>query len=197
MPELRKYEVDRLPLNVAKALYVVMLDHSTNNSDCFCATTSRESHSYMDMMAALEIRVGSYYRPESRSVECDSDPIWEWMIATDNKRALTIVQRHMYVEVRNMNQRDLTTEPTPNGKFLPIKFAKRFKQWNVLQLLRRHPDDIQKLPARTLESFRSKGLTLTERRALHAHLSQIAVKWGVEATSSSVKANLEAMHKCF
>jgi hypothetical protein len=117
-----------------------------------------------------------------------------WCNFSANKAALAIVKRHMHVEVRNMTEKELTTDPTPSGKFLPVKFAKKFKQWNILQLLRRHPIDIQRLPARTLESLRSKGLTITERQALHAHLSPLSCKWKEEA-SSPMTTNLEAIRK--
>jgi hypothetical protein len=187
MPELSKFEIARLPFSIARALHVMMT--TSNNFH----PTIQESQPYSEMKAALEKRIGSY-QADLLSMECEFDPSWDGAIFSANKAALAIVKRHMHVEVRNMTEKELTTDPTPSGKFLPVKFAKRFKQWNILQLLRRHPKDIQRLPARTLESHRSKGLTITESQALHAHLSPLSCKWKEEA-SSPMTTNLEAIRK--
>ena len=83
----------------------------------------------------------------------------------------------MPVEVRNMSEAMLTNEPSPNGQYLPKATAKKFKRTNVLQLIRRDPDDITRMHPSTLENMRVTGLTLTERRALYAHLLPCEPVW--------------------
>lgn len=102
---------------------------------------------------------------------------WEESIAADNLIAIRKIRSHMPVNIRNMTEEELTTQPTPNGKLLPAAFAKKFKRTNVLQLLRVNPDDLERMHPSLIESLRSTGLTLTERRALHAHLREIGTKW--------------------
>ena len=102
---------------------------------------------------------------------------WEEDNAPGNLEALKKLRRHMPVEVRNMSEAQLTTEPTPNGKYLPNMIAKKFKRTNVLQLIRRSPDDIVRMHPSTLENMRVTGLTLTERRALYEHLRDAGPQW--------------------
>ncbi|KAL3924894.1 MAG: hypothetical protein SGILL_000759 [Bacillariaceae sp.] len=102
---------------------------------------------------------------------------WEEDNAPGNLEALKKLRRHMPVEVRNMSEAQLTTEPTPNGKYLPKATAKKFKRTNVLQLIRRDPDDIIRMHPSTLENMRVTGLTLTERRALYEHLRPAGPQW--------------------
>lgn len=102
---------------------------------------------------------------------------WEEDNAPGNLESLKKLRRHMPVEVRNMSEAQLTTEPTPNGKYLPTATAKKFKRTNVLQLIRRAPDDIVRMHPSTLENMRVTGLTLTERRALYEHLRGVGPQW--------------------
>ncbi|KAG7361625.1 subunit CCDC53 of endosome WASH complex [Nitzschia inconspicua] len=102
---------------------------------------------------------------------------WEEDNAPGNLEALKKLRRHMPIEVRNMSEAQLTTEPTPNGKYLPKETAKKFKRTNVLQLIRRAPDDIVRMHPSTLENMRVTGLTLTERRALYEHLRGVGPQW--------------------
>jgi hypothetical protein len=102
---------------------------------------------------------------------------WEEDNAPGNLEALKKLRRHMPVEVRNMSEAQLTTEPTPNGKYLPKATAKKFKRTNVLQLIRRAPDDIVRMHPSTLDNMRVTGLTLTERRALYEHLRGVGPQW--------------------
>lgn len=102
---------------------------------------------------------------------------WEEDNAPGNLDALKKLRRHMPIEVRNMSEAQLTTEPTPNGKYLPKATAKKFKRTNVLQLVRRNPDDIVRMHPSTLENMRVTGLTLTERRALYEHLRGVGPQW--------------------
>jgi hypothetical protein len=102
---------------------------------------------------------------------------WEEDNAPGNLEALKKLRRHMPVEVRNMSEAMLTNEPTPNGKYIPKATAKKFKRTNVLQLIRRHPDDIVRMHPSTLDNMRVTGLTLTERRALYEHLRPAGPQW--------------------
>ena len=102
---------------------------------------------------------------------------WEDDNAPGNLEALKKLRRHMPVEVRNMSEAMLTNEPTPNGKYIPKATAKKFKRTNVLQLIRRHPDDIVRMHPSTLDNMRVTGLTLTERRALYEHLRPAGPQW--------------------
>lgn len=102
---------------------------------------------------------------------------WEEDNLPGNLEALRQLRRHMPIEVRNMSEAQLTTEPTPNGKYLPNSIAKKFKRTNVLQIIRRAPDDIVRMHPSTLENMRVTGLTLTERRALYEHLRSVGPQW--------------------
>lgn len=102
---------------------------------------------------------------------------WEASVEAINEEALKQLRRHMPVEVRNMSEAALASQSTPNGKYLPKDIAKKFKRTNVLQLLRIDPEDIVPLHPSSLENMRVTGLTLTERRALYAHLKSIGPRW--------------------
>jgi hypothetical protein len=102
---------------------------------------------------------------------------WEASIASDNEKALRKVRRHMPVDVRNLSEVALSSQPTPNGTFLPKVIAKKFKRTNVLQLLRMDPEDIVPMHPSSLENLRVTGLTLTERRALYVHLAGVGPRW--------------------
>jgi hypothetical protein len=104
-----------------------------------------------------------------RKWEDDNEPL--------NIAALQKLRRHMPVNIRHLSEADLTTRPSPNGKYLPTSIAKKFKRTNVLQCIRLNPDDIECMHPATLENMRVTGLTLTERRALYAHLRSIGPKW--------------------
>ena len=107
----------------------------------------------------------------------ENERLWEESVMAANEEALKKLRRHMPVDVRNMSEAALSTQPTPNGKYLPQSIAKKFKRTNVLQLLRIDPEDIVPMHPSTLENTRVTGLTLTERRALYAHLKDIGPRW--------------------
>jgi hypothetical protein len=102
---------------------------------------------------------------------------WEASISPANYEALQKIWRHMPVNIRDLSEAVLTSAPTPNGKVLPMAMAKKFKRTNVLMLLRLDPADIEPMHPSSLDSMRTTGLTLTERRAIHEHLKDIAPKW--------------------
>ena len=113
------------------------------------------------------------YQAEQDRIEA----LWEATNAPQNEAALRKLRRHMPVNIRHLSEADLTTKPSPNGKYLPKAIAKKFKRTNVLQCLRLNPNDIECMHPATLENMRVTGLTLTERRALYAHLLPIGPKW--------------------
>jgi hypothetical protein len=102
---------------------------------------------------------------------------WEETNAPGNLEALRKVRRHMPVEVRNMSEFQLANDPSPNGKYLPASIAKKFKRTNVLQIIRRDPDDLVRMHPSTLENMRVTGLTLTERRAVYEHVRKCGPIW--------------------
>lgn len=102
---------------------------------------------------------------------------WEIDISPANYEALQNIRRHMPVYIRNMSETTLATDPTPNGKVLSKAMAKKFKRTNILMILRTDPSAIEVMHPSSLEAMRTTGLTLTERRALHEHLKEIAPKW--------------------
>lgn len=102
---------------------------------------------------------------------------WEADNMPDNIAALKMIRRHMPVNIRNLSEADLTTKPSPNGKYLPVAIAKKFKRTNILQCLRLNPDDLECMHPATLENMRVTGLTLTERRALYIHFQPVGPKW--------------------
>jgi hypothetical protein len=102
---------------------------------------------------------------------------WEADNEAANNEALKKLRRHMPVNIRHLSEAELTTTPSPNGKYLPISIAKKFKRTNILQCIRLNPDDLECMHPATLENMRVTGLTLTERRALYAHFKPIGPKW--------------------
>jgi len=107
----------------------------------------------------------------------DKERQWEIDISPGNYEALQKVRRHMPVNIKNMSESSLATDPTPNGKTLPKAMAKKFKRTNILMILRTNPSSIEQMHPSSLEAMRTTGLTLTERRAIHEHLKEIAPKW--------------------
>jgi len=102
---------------------------------------------------------------------------WEKDNEAANLEALKKLRRHMPVNIRHLSEAELTTTPSPNGKYLPKTIAKKFKRTNILQCLRLNPDDLERMHPSTLENMRVTGLTLTERRALYLHFQPLGPKW--------------------
>mmetsp|Transcript_26518 Transcript_26518/g.58353 ORF Transcript_26518/g.58353 Transcript_26518/m.58353 type:complete len:580 (+) Transcript_26518:3-1742(+) len=107
----------------------------------------------------------------------DKERQWEIDVSSANHEALKKVRRHMPVNIKNMSESTLVTAPTPNGNVLPKAMAKKFKRTNILMILRTEPSAIESMHPSSLEAMRTTGLTLTERRALHEHLKDVAPKW--------------------
>jgi hypothetical protein len=102
---------------------------------------------------------------------------WQDDHEDENLEALKQLRRHMPVEVKSMSEAQLSSQPSPNGKVLPTAIAKKFKRTNVLQIIRTDPEDLIKVHPSTLENLRVTGLTLTERRAIYAHIKDIGPRW--------------------
>ena len=102
---------------------------------------------------------------------------WEDSVLADNIAALQKIRRHMPVNIRELSEKKLSSQQTPNGKVLPTPIAKKFMRTNILQLLRTQPRDIEPMHPSSLEALRTTGLTLTERRALYEHLKDLGPKW--------------------
>ena len=97
---------------------------------------------------------------------------WEQENEAENQRALERILRHMPVNIRAMSEAALEKECK-----LPKEIARKFKRADVLQLLRKHPDDICRMHPSMLDGLKTAGLTLTERRALYQHLKPLGPKW--------------------
>ena len=108
---------------------------------------------------------------------------WEDSIVADNQVALLQLRRHMPVDVRRKTVDEIKSDSHPD---LPVDLLKRFKRTNVLTLLRVNPSDIEAFHPSMLESMRVTGLTLTERRALHAHLIQVGKNWREKGQTDTV-----------
>ncbi len=109
--------------------------------------------------------------------QAEEERKWEESMEEDNKAALSMVLRHMPVDVKNRSEAKLIENPTPNGKFLPRSIAKKFKRTNCLQLLRTDPKKMIAWHPSMFENLSVSGLTLAERRALHQHLKPVGVYW--------------------
>ena len=110
-------------------------------------------------------------------IQEEKEQKWEDDNAEENESALRKLRRHMPVNVKSLTEAQLCTDPTPNGNFLSRAMARKFKRTNVLQLLRINPQDIVRMHPSTLENMRVVGMTLTERRAMYAHLKDVGPKW--------------------
>eukprot|EP00934_Nitzschia_sp_Nitz4_P008812 Nitzschia sp. Nitz4//scaffold408_size10072//5258//9466//NITZ4_009084-RA/size10072-processed-gene-0.3-mRNA-1//-1//CDS//3329551145//8802//frame0 len=102
---------------------------------------------------------------------------WEENVKPANQEALRNIRRHMPVNIKDLSEQDLIQGVTPNGKQLPQKIVRKFKRTNILQLVRMPPSMIEPMHPSSLESMRSTGLLLSERRALHEHLKELGEKW--------------------
>ncbi|EQC40392.1 hypothetical protein SDRG_02289 [Saprolegnia diclina VS20] len=102
---------------------------------------------------------------------------WEEENAEANALAVKAIRRMMPVDVASRSEAQLQEEPSPNGKRLTREVALKFKRTNVLQILRTSPQDLAKAHPSVLENLRVTGLTVTERRAVHMHLRDVAAGW--------------------
>lgn len=130
------------------------------------------------------------YAEEQKRLELE----WEDTIESDNVMAIRKLRSHMPVTIRSMTEDELADTLTPNGKTLPKALARKFKRTNILQLIRVNPDDIEKMHPSLLEGIRTTGLTLTERRAIHEHLRDVAVRWQERQSDPSAEKKFQWFH---
>jgi hypothetical protein len=135
--------------------------------------TALDEKTYLQLCAELEkyttaMMASDEYHDEMRQ----QDAQWEEMHRDDNREALQKLRRHMPVNVRFLSEEALIKDHK-----LPPTIARKFKRTDVLTLLRKAPQDVEKMHPGLLENLKMGGLTLTERRALYEHLRILGPKW--------------------
>uniref|UniRef100_A0AAV1SZ10 Uncharacterized protein n=1 Tax=Peronospora matthiolae TaxID=2874970 RepID=A0AAV1SZ10_9STRA len=128
---------------------------------------------------------------EYAAEEARKEREWEEENYEENVKALKAVRRMMPVDVKKMSEADLQSVKSPNGKVLPREVARKFKRSNVLELIRMDPADIAKNHPSLLENLRVTGLTVTERRAMHMHLRDVAKIWKTQQGEEMTKKKYE------
>jgi hypothetical protein len=141
-------------------------------------TLEQEMEKYQSALMASDEHRQAIQRDEQQ---------WEMDNAKGNLAALKKIRRHMPVQIRNMSEADLTTKPTPNGRKLPVAMAKKFKRTAALQLIRRDPNDIEKMHFANLEGMSLSGLTLTESCALYEHIRSLGTAWEKAKSDKSIE----------
>ncbi|EEY53257.1 uncharacterized protein PITG_06898 [Phytophthora infestans T30-4] len=103
----------------------------------------------------------------------------EWEDANEeaNVEALLLLRSAIPVDISRLSEKELNGLVTPTGATFPAELARRLKRTNVLQLLRADPKTIVKMHPSVIEGYRTTGLTLLERRALHAVLKEPFKEW--------------------
>lgn len=128
---------------------------------------------------------------EYAAEEARKEREWEEENEEANIKALKAIRRMMPVDIKSWSENDLQTKPSPNGKFLSREVARKFKRTNVLELLRMNPLDIAKNHPSLLENLRVTGMSVTERRAVHMHLRDIAETWKAQQGEEMTKKKYE------
>jgi len=155
---------DDIPYHIAKA----KVDDITSRLNVIGDTYNEE---YYNLERELEhFSAAMMLTDEWQQEQEKAEQNWELDNKAENWMALQQLRRHMPVNVRRMTTCELAAT-------LPMDLVKRFKRTDVLTLLRMDPGEIERMHPSMLENMHVTGLTLTERRALHAHLSGVAVKW--------------------
>ncbi|KAL3671743.1 hypothetical protein V7S43_003653 [Phytophthora oleae] len=128
---------------------------------------------------------------EYAAEEARKEREWEEENYDENVKALKAIRRMMPVDVKKMSEADLQTMKSPTGDTLPRDVARKWKRTNVLELIRLDPADIAKNHPSLLENLRVTGLTVTERRALHMHLRDVAATWKSQQGEEMTKKKYE------
>lgn len=102
---------------------------------------------------------------------------WEEANERANREALRLLRSAIPVDTVRLSERELIEIVTPTGKKFPPELARRLKRTNVLQLLRTDPRTIVKMHPSVIEGYRTSGLSLLERRALHAVMKGPFKEW--------------------
>ncbi|KAG3041817.1 hypothetical protein PC119_g458 [Phytophthora cactorum] len=128
---------------------------------------------------------------EYAAEEARKEREWEEENYEENIKALKAIRRMMPVDVKKMSEADLQTMKSPTGKTLSRDIARKYKRTNVLELIRTDPADIAKNHPSLLDNLRVTGLTVTERRALHMHLRDVAETWKAQQGEEMTKKKYE------
>ncbi|KAL3666100.1 hypothetical protein V7S43_008892 [Phytophthora oleae] len=102
---------------------------------------------------------------------------WEDTNQTANREALRLLRATIPVDISRLSERELIELKTPTGIKFPAELARRLKRTNVLQLLRTDPKTIVKMHPSVIDGYRTTGITLLERRALHAVMKEPFQAW--------------------
>jgi hypothetical protein len=102
---------------------------------------------------------------------------WEDANQAANLDALRLLRSAVPVDISRLSEKDLVALATPTGVPFPAELARRLKRTNVLQLVRVDPKAIVKMHPSVMEGYRCTGLSLLERRALHAVLQAPFTEW--------------------
>ncbi|KAK1935070.1 1-phosphatidylinositol 3-phosphate 5-kinase FAB1 [Phytophthora citrophthora] len=102
---------------------------------------------------------------------------WEDANQAANRKALRQLRSTIPVDISRLSERELIEFKTPTGIKFPAELARRLKRTNVLQLLRTDPKTIVKMHPSVIEGYRTTGITLLERRALHAVMKEPCRVW--------------------
>ncbi|RLN71241.1 hypothetical protein BBJ28_00007022 [Nothophytophthora sp. Chile5] len=102
---------------------------------------------------------------------------WEEANRVANIDAARLLRSAIPVDISWLSEKDLTRLETPTGAVFPAELARRLKRTNVLQLLRVNPKTIVKMHPSVIEGYRTTGLTLLERRALHHVMQEPFQEW--------------------
>ncbi|GMF13880.1 unnamed protein product [Phytophthora lilii] len=102
---------------------------------------------------------------------------WEDANRDANLAALRLLRSAIPVNVSRLTEKNLIELVTPTGAKFPAELARRVKRTNVLQLVRTDPKTIVKMHPSVIEGYRTTGLTLLERRALHAVMQGPFQEW--------------------
>lgn len=95
------------------------------------------------------------------------EQVWEAANREENADAAKLLWSAIPVDISQLSERELVERPTPSGVKFPSELARRLKRTNVLQLMRVDPQTIAKMHPSVIEAYRTTGLALVERRALH------------------------------
>ncbi|EGZ04489.1 hypothetical protein PHYSODRAFT_536295 [Phytophthora sojae] len=102
---------------------------------------------------------------------------WEDGNRVLNLKALRLLRSAIPVNIAKLSERELIELVTPTGVKFPAELARRIKRTNALQLLRTDPKTIAKMHPSVIDGYRTTGLTLLERRALHVVLQDPFHEW--------------------
>lgn len=107
----------------------------------------------------------------------DKERAWNDANEIANRNALERLRGCIPVDLCNLSEKGLLGMETPSGASLELALARRLKRTNILELLRVDPETIKRMHPSVIEGFRPNGLSIDERRALHAVLHGPYLDW--------------------